>query len=222
MQYTDYPAYFQDCPVLNFVTAGRVELGNADHEPVNIERTFGMKRTLATLLFLGFFIAGTGAAPAQPGPPARAGRPAVRALHRQALMEKLNLTDAQKKQLDAMRTEMQKKSVEVRGKIQLARIDLRDLMHADDPDRTAIRKKLDEIASLRTQQQLARIDHWFDVRKILTPEQQKIWKSDLRGLMMDHGRQWGDRRGMMGMSQHGMQTCPCMTDRPSETPENDE
>ncbi len=226
LKYTDYPAYIQDLPVLNFVTADRVETGNEDHEQEMLERTHDMKRTIPILLLIASFAVATGQLSAQPAPPGSpaggrvmhggAGRPAARGFHRQQMMEKLNLTDAQKKQLDGMRTAMQKEAVQLRSRVQLARIDLRELVRADEPVRSAIEKKLNEIASIQTEQKMLRINHWFDVKKVLTPEQQKIWKEEIRGMMMERTTGFGHRRGMMGELGRGF------SDAPPDGPQGDD
>jgi len=74
------------------------------------------------------------------------------------------------------------------------------LFHAEAPQKAAIEKKINEIAELRTQTAVARLDHWFAVQKILTADQQKAWKATLRQQRhMKHGRQSGlqDHPGVM-------------------------
>jgi Spy/CpxP family protein refolding chaperone len=116
---------------------------------------------------------------------------------RKRICEKLDLSDAQKKQLGDMRTSMQRNAVQLHGKNALAKIDLRELLSTDEPDRNAIEKKLNEIAQLQTQQKLLRINHMLDMKKILTPEQLQKWKSTCRGMRIDGQRMRGNRRGMM-------------------------
>ena len=88
----------------------------------------------------------------------------------------LNLTDEQESKIEKLRGEMQRTMVQNRSKIQIARIDLRELMDADTPDRGAIEKKLKEISDLQVKQRMAMFDHRADVEKLLTPDQKKIWK----------------------------------------------
>ena len=88
----------------------------------------------------------------------------------------LNLTDEQEAKIEKLRGEMQRTMVQNRSKIQIARIDLRELMDADTPDRGAIEKKLKEISDLQVKQRMAMFDHRADVEKLLTPDQKKIWK----------------------------------------------
>jgi Spy/CpxP family protein refolding chaperone len=110
----------------------------------------------------------------------------------------LKLTDDQQKEFMRLRFDMQKKQTEARAKVQTAQIELKELFTADNPDRAAIEKQIKEIADLKTKLHLNRLDHWFTVNKILTPEQQKIWK-----------KQFGKHRGI-GMKEGGMRFGPKM------------
>ena len=111
----------------------------------------------------------------------------------------LNLTDEQEAKIEKLRTEMQRTMVQHRSKVQLARIDLRELMASDAPDRAAVEKKLKEISDLQVKQRMMAFDHRAEVEKLLTPEQKKIWKEhrgdmrrDVRQRMM---RRMGDGPG---------------------------
>jgi len=66
-----------------------------------------------------------------------------------------------------------------RAKKQTADIELRQLLKADNPDRSAIERKLKEIADVDVQMRLKRLDGWYAVNKVLTPDQQKHWKKAL-------------------------------------------
>lgn len=105
----------------------------------------------------------------------------------------LNLTDEQEAKIEKLRGEMQRTMVQNRSKIQIARIDLRELMDADTPDRGAIEKKFKEISDLQVKQRMAMFDHRADVEKLLTPDQKKIWKEH-RGEGRMEGRQRVMRR----------------------------
>jgi Spy/CpxP family protein refolding chaperone len=53
------------------------------------------------------------------------------------------------------------------------------LLKADAPDKSAIEKKINEIADLTVQMHMIKINSWFTINKLLTPEQQKTWKKVL-------------------------------------------
>lgn len=92
------------------------------------------------------------------------------------IIDKLDLSESQEKEFRKLRYELQKKQTDLRAKIRTAQIELRELMDADKIDRNLIEKKIKEIADYRLKLQLNRLDHWFNVYKILDEKQQKIWK----------------------------------------------
>jgi Spy/CpxP family protein refolding chaperone len=95
---------------------------------------------------------------------------------RARVLRELKLSDDQKKTIENLRFEMSKKAVEQQAQMKTARLELAELFKADQPNQSAIQKKLGEISQFQSQQRLLRVDHWFAVNKLLTPDQQKIWK----------------------------------------------
>lgn len=98
---------------------------------------------------------------------------------KQQLMDELKLTDAQQEQFKKISFDVQKKQIELRSKLATARLELRRLMDADASDKTAIEKKFNEIAATQTAMKMNRYNGWLEKNKVLTPEQQKIWKKAL-------------------------------------------
>ena len=121
----------------------------------------------------------------------------------QPLLDRLNLNDQQKKQIEQMRFDMQKQLVGVRAKMQMARLDLHQLLAADNPDKAAIEAKMGEISQIALQVHSTRLNQWFEVNKILNPDQQKVWKEMLKHPLRDRVRAW-----MRGRFKDG--GCPCM------------
>ncbi len=114
----------------------------------------------------------------------------------QPLIESLDLTDEQQTQMHELRISQQKEQVGREAKVKLARIEMKELMMADDPDRSAIEQKTKEISDLQYQAKLDMIDHLFKVRSILTPEQREKFKGHmLRGAGGSRGGRSGMRRG---------------------------
>jgi Spy/CpxP family protein refolding chaperone len=112
-------------------------------------------------------------------------------------MEQLKLSDEQKKDFDKIHVDMEKQEITQKAKNETARVELRQLFKADNPDKSAIEKKMDEIAGLEVQMHMIKINSWFEVNKILTPEQQKTWKkaleyvSEMHHRKMEMGRHFG-------------------------------
>jgi Spy/CpxP family protein refolding chaperone len=99
---------------------------------------------------------------------------------RQRSVTKLNLTDAQQEQFQKISFDIQKKQIELKAKAETARLELRRLMASDNLDKSAVEKKLNEVSSAQTALHMNRINGWIEKNKVLTPEQQKLWKKELR------------------------------------------
>jgi Spy/CpxP family protein refolding chaperone len=112
-----------------------------------------------------------------------------------AMMKKLNLTEDQQTQARKLHIDFQKKQIQNRARIQLARLDLGQLLQADKPDRSAIEKAMRDIASMETDAKLAKVDEMIAFRNLLTPDQQKIMKEQRMN-------RWRGMRGRTGMFRH--------------------
>jgi len=99
----------------------------------------------------------------------------------------LNLTAEQKKDANRIKVDLDKQLITQKAKIETARLELREICMADSPDKSDIEKKISDIADLEVQAHRIRVDSWFAINTILTPEQQKIWKKVLaEGPAMRH------------------------------------
>jgi Spy/CpxP family protein refolding chaperone len=98
---------------------------------------------------------------------------------RARLMEELKLTDDQKKEVGKIRYDLEKQMIAQRAKIANARLELRQLTKADNPDKGAIEKKIGEVSDLGSQTHVMMLNQWFAVNKLLNPDQQKVWKKVL-------------------------------------------
>lgn len=114
------------------------------------------------------------------------------------LMKRLNLTDEQQSQVERMAADFRKAQIAIRAKINTAEVDLHTLFNQEAPDKAAIEAKQKEIHQFMADLAVNRTDFWFDVNKILKPDQQKTWKKF--GLMAERGR----AHGFMGMLKRHM------------------
>ena len=139
-----------------------------------------MRRQL--LVVLGV-LAGTGIALAQrPGPPGGgpgpdAGRPEGGPGHMARLKQELGLSDAQVSQLQKLHSDQQKAGLRKRADLQVARIELRDLLGAATVDEKGVAAKVKELGDLQASVLRARVDGQLAFRKVLTPEQFEKFKS---------------------------------------------
>ena len=98
---------------------------------------------------------------------------------RERIAERLDLSADQQKQFDKLRSDLEKQQITLRSKIRIAHVELADLFRDEAPDRAKIEAKQNEIIKLQGESRLSRTGFWFDVNKILKPEQQKNWKQHL-------------------------------------------
>lgn len=130
------------------------------------------------------------------------------------LITSLHLTDQQESQIKKLHLELERKQAQVRSKIQLARLDMKEIYLSDKIDRTALEKLMKQVSDLQYQQKLNFVDFWFSVNSTLTPEQQKTWKQhigQMAGRMRDRMRE--GMRGRM-MNRGPMQRGSMMPDPP--------
>ena len=170
-------------------------------------------RTLAALMVV---VLATGFALAQPGPAGAVPAPATKAQAPMACgmqgMQGMmpgpampDMTPEQLEKLDVLRAAHLKEMSPLRTDLQLKEIELEALWRADEPDAKKIIAKVKEIGGVREKMEIARINHQFDMRKLMTPEQRKAMKKMGmgRGMM---GKGMG--RGMRGMKCGPMGGCP--------------
>jgi Spy/CpxP family protein refolding chaperone len=89
----------------------------------------------------------------------------------------LNLTDQQAERLHQIAVDSEKSSVKTRADLELRRIELRELLRADNPDHDAVMKKVQEVSELRGQMMKQHVETLLTARSVLTPEQQKKLRS---------------------------------------------
>jgi Spy/CpxP family protein refolding chaperone len=92
------------------------------------------------------------------------------------LYEELKLTDEQKSKLEKLYFDFRKNQADIAGKLNKARIELRELLSAEKLDKSAIDKKVDEISGYTRDLFKNRVNYWFNILQVLTPEQRKILK----------------------------------------------
>ena len=112
-------------------------------------------------------------------------------------MGKLNLSDEQKKDVEKIHFDAEKQTIAQKAKVETARVELQQALKADIPDKSAIEKKINEVANLRAQMYMIRVNSWFAVNKLLNPEQQKTWKK-----VLEHGQEL-QRHRMMNQMREG-------------------
>jgi Spy/CpxP family protein refolding chaperone len=87
--------------------------------------------------------------------------------------EALGLTEQQATDATALHVKFRRESIQRRADLQLARLDLRELMKADTLDDKAIGVKVKALQDLSAAAVKARVDQQVGFLKLLTPEQRK-------------------------------------------------
>jgi Spy/CpxP family protein refolding chaperone len=120
----------------------------------------------------------------------------------------LNLTDAQQEQFEKINFDMQKKKIELTAKLATVKLEMNRFMNADQLDKAAIEKKMNEMAAQNIALRMNHLNAWSDKNKLLNADQQKIWrkmmKNHLRAMQSrsDDGMMPGKRKGQRMMQGH--------------------
>jgi len=101
----------------------------------------------------------------------------------------LGLSDQQIDALKAIRIRVTKDTIKKSADLQLARVDLREILQKDPVDMKAVETSLKKVESARTDLKLTHIKAWQEMKAVLTPEQRKKLKEEIKaGFMMHDGR----------------------------------
>ncbi len=104
------------------------------------------------------------------------------------IVEYLNLTESQKKEWDRIHIKFQKDINELNYKIRNKEIELREITLSDEVDLKKLKKKMEEIARLKYEISLKRIDMQLSIYKLLNEEQRKEFLQFLLGYGKGHHR----------------------------------
>jgi periplasmic protein CpxP/Spy len=130
-----------------------------------------MKRqVLAVMSVVALGTAAIAAAQAPAGAPRQ--RQARAGMSFEMMKQQLGLTEAQASQLEKVRTDERRAAIQRRADVQLAKLELEQLMKADTVDEKAIAARVKQLTDLHGAALKARVDGRLALKKILTPEQQ--------------------------------------------------
>jgi Spy/CpxP family protein refolding chaperone len=116
--------------------------------------------------------------------------------HIERLAQQLRLSDEQPTQAQTLVRHHAKDVIRLQADIDTMALDVRPLLDADPVDLAKVKQLLQAIAAKEADVRLAHITAMQDVRKLLTPEQQKQFRT-MQGHMIGDGGMMG-REGMMG------------------------
>jgi Spy/CpxP family protein refolding chaperone len=143
-----------------------------------------------------------------------------RLLNDPALRQQVGITDEQAAKIRTETSTFRKTEIRDRADLQVKRIDLRDLLAAQNPDRAAIDSKLQEISASQLALEKSAVDFRLNMRDAITPEQ----RQKIRQLMSERRRgggagHFGPRgAGHRGPGQRGMGQPPKPAGPPQTQP----
>ncbi|MFP5237887.1 MAG: Spy/CpxP family protein refolding chaperone [Acidobacteriota bacterium] len=114
-----------------------------------------------------------------------------------AVIDKLKLTDQQRKDMDAILQDHREKLIDLRANVEKAEVAMQPMIQADQPNEAAILAQIDKIAQARAELEKGNARFLLALRAKLTPDQ---WKAlqDLRAARRDHRDQRMWRRNGPG------------------------
>jgi Spy/CpxP family protein refolding chaperone len=149
----------------------------------------------------------------------------MRALRDPDVRKQVGITDDQYAKIRQQESDFRKTEIRDRADLQVKRIDLKDLLSVDNPDRTAIDSKLQEISASQLALEKSAVDYRLDMRGAITPAQ----RDKLRQLMKDRRQRGGGgpggpqamgRRGQRQRGGNGPAPGPQANPQPAPPPNN--
>ena len=116
---------------------------------------------------------GAGGPPGMGRPPGITGPRGIRPYE----LEALGLSDAQRRQLDALRDDEIRDSIRLDADARIAELDLDHLIESDRPDPAELARQVDKIAGLRSKLLLGHVNLQVAIRAMLTPQQRAKLRS---------------------------------------------
>ena len=132
--------------------------------------------------------------------------------HVEWLSQQLKLSDEQRTQIQTLLRSHAKDVIRLRAEIDTMTLDVPPLLEANPVDLAKVKQLFQAIAAKEADLRLAHVTAMQDIRKLLTPEQQKQFRTMPGHMMGDGGMMGGGGmmgRGMMrpgGMMGHGPKT----------------
>jgi periplasmic protein CpxP/Spy len=114
--------------------------------------------------------------------------------HWMRILRELDLTDEQKANAREIMIAARKQAIPMRAELQVAQLELQELLVQDDVDRAAVDQHLDQIGQLRQKLMRHRVDTRLKLHAMLTPEQRAKARTALIDRMVD-GPPHGFHRG---------------------------
>lgn len=122
-----------------------------------------------------------------------------RLLNSPDIQQKVGISAEQVAKIKQQESSFRKSEIRERADAAVKRVELRDLLSADTPDRKAIDAKLQELSTAQLAVEKSRIDFRLDMKNALTSDQ----RTKLRQALQERRQSRGPRRGPGGSGQRG-------------------
>lgn len=109
----------------------------------------------------------------------------------QTLIDKLRITDDQRKAMDQILLDHRKALVDKRAALEKAELDLEPMMQEDQPNESQVLSQIDKVAQARAELEKANARFLLAIRAKLSPDQWKDLKT-VRAERMQQRRSWRD------------------------------
>ena len=120
------------------------------------------------------------------------------------IQQKVGVTVEQVAKIRQQESTFRKTEIRQRADLEVKRIDLRDMLSADKPDRAAIDRQLQEISTSQLAMAKTRVDFRLNMKDALTPEQREKLKQAVRERWQSRGGQGQRGPGRPGAGgKHG-------------------
>ncbi len=116
-------------------------------------------------------------------------------LNNPEVRQQIGVSADQAAKIRQQESDFRKTEIRNRADLQVKRLDLRDLLSADKPDRAAIDSKLQDISASQLAMEKAAVGHHLDMREDLTPAQRQKLEQWMR---QRHDREGSNNRGERG------------------------
>jgi Spy/CpxP family protein refolding chaperone len=129
------------------------------------------------------------------------------------MIDKLKLTDDQRKAMDSTLMEHREKLIDLHAGLQKAELEMEPLMSQDQPNESQILAQIDKVASARAELEKANARFLLEIRSKLTPDQWKQLQADRSA----HAHDWSKGPGGPG-GEHHRQPPPNGAPQPGPNP----
>lgn len=127
----------------------------------------------------------------------------ARLVRNQNFRQKIGISDEQAQKIRTQTFDFRKAEIRNRANVDVKRLELRNLLSAQNPDRSAIDKTLQELSDVRLTQEKAAVDFHLTMRAALTPDQ---WQKVRQMRQEFRHRRFGSQR--FGPGRHAPADAP--------------